>query len=183
MLGPSELSLPKFKRDGKVKGFAFVQFEKPEEAQKALDAISSDKGETAVKSMDPGELESIKSYQEEQLMELKDEEGRKSKKRKSEDATAAAKDVSIKSEPEGDEDDDSDSPPMKKVKSEEGEEKAVGHVATMMLTAHTPGPQRVCGRRCAWLLACAGCLDLRSWMLPCWQILGSFAPLFDYKYF
>ena len=118
------VSLPKFKRDGKVKGFAFVQFEKPAEAQKALDAMSGDKGETAVKSMDPGELESIKSYQEEQLMELKEEEGRKAKKRKSEDATAAAKDVSIKSEPEGDEDDDSDSPPTKKIKSEEGEEKA-----------------------------------------------------------
>ena len=73
------VSLPKFKRDGKVKGFAFVQFDKAEEAKKALDSMCGDKGETAVKSMDPGELDSIKSYQEEQMMELQEEQKSKAK--------------------------------------------------------------------------------------------------------
>ena len=115
------VSLPKFKRDGKAKGFAFVQFEKAEEAKKALDSMCDDEGESAVKSMDPGELDSIKSYQEEQMMELKEEQKSNAKKRKSEGVPAATENVSSNSDSGSD--DDNDSPPKKKGKSDETEEK------------------------------------------------------------
>ena len=147
------VSLPKFKRDGKVKGFAFVQFDKAEAAKKALDSMCDDKGESAVKSIDPGELDSIKSYQEEQMMELKEEQEEqksKAKKRQNEGIAATEKGISSDSDPDSDNDDDS--PPKKKVKSEETAEKtkkkkirkrkksASGHINGNGNAPPAPGP-------------------------------------------
>ena len=105
------VSLPRYKRDGKAKGFAFVQFDKAEKAKSALDSLCGEQ-DSAGKLMDPGELDSIKSYQKEQLTELEEEQKLKVKKRKSEGVPSS-----------NSEDDNDSSPPQKKIKSEDADEK------------------------------------------------------------
>ncbi len=95
------VSLPKYKKSGAIKGFAFVQFEKADSAARALEAFGF--GEEKAKEMDPAELDSIKSFQNEQMEELE--------KRK-EEATA----VDVKEE------DDSGEPPNKKSRDGDPEE-------------------------------------------------------------
>ena len=115
------VSLPRYKRDGKAKGFAFVQFDKAENAKNALDSLCGDQ-DSAGKSMEPGDLESIKSYQKEQLAELEEEQKLKVKRGKIEGVPPQQilKDPNSSSNSE----DNDGSPPPKKIKSEDADEKA-----------------------------------------------------------
>jgi La-related protein 7 len=99
------VSLPKYKRTGAVKGFAFVQFENWSETSKALAAFGVD--DEVAKNSDPSELESIKTFQQEHMMELQEEREEKQPEQQE-----------PKKEPK-DESDLGDEPPRKKTKTEE----------------------------------------------------------------
>ncbi|XP_075217123.1 la related protein 7 [Lycorma delicatula] len=62
--GPVDyVSIPKFKRSHKNKGFAFIEFKDPQSAKNALAAFS-DMGCCLSSLMDPGNLRSIKTFEE-----------------------------------------------------------------------------------------------------------------------
>lgn len=57
------VSLPRYRRSGRPKGFAFVEFKTPEMASSALEAFGSLECRIST-SIDPSQLQSIKSYEE-----------------------------------------------------------------------------------------------------------------------
>ena len=61
------VALPKFKHGGASKGFAFVEFADEEGAKKSIEAFVAAKRK--IVCLDPGELQSIKSFQIEQTQE------------------------------------------------------------------------------------------------------------------
>ncbi|CAH2076121.1 unnamed protein product, partial [Iphiclides podalirius] len=83
------ISLPKFKNSQKLKGFGFIEFEKPQEAQKCINAFSK-MGCKLPTCMPPEELSSIKMFsiedQPEEPNESKDDsEPPKKKSKKAKD--------------------------------------------------------------------------------------------------
>lgn len=69
--GPiSYISLPKFRRSGEPKGFAFVEFERKESALGCLEAYQG-QGAILPGDMDPGKLMSVQTFNEEQELNRK----------------------------------------------------------------------------------------------------------------
>ena len=70
--GPvSYVSLPKFKHNGIPKGFAFLEFEQEEGANKALEAFILQKRRIST-ALDPSALQSIQAFHEEQEHDLQE---------------------------------------------------------------------------------------------------------------
>ena len=75
------ISMPKFKHNGFPKGFAFVEFADDEGAKKSIEAFVLAKRRIPC-GLDPGELQSIKSYQIEKEHEQKTSEKSEPPKKK-----------------------------------------------------------------------------------------------------
>ena len=94
--------LRRFKATQAIKGFAFIEFDSPEAADKALEAYGVQKDNKP--SLEPEELQTIKSFNQEQEAEAKDEANNVSTEVKKEnDETSESKPDDAKANPEQDE--------------------------------------------------------------------------------
>ena len=96
--------LRRFKATQAIKGFAFIEFDSPEAADKALEAYGVQKDNKP--SLEPEELQTIKSFNQEQETEAKDEAKNESTEqdvKKEKDGASEIKADDAKANPEQDE--------------------------------------------------------------------------------
>ncbi|XP_041988393.1 la-related protein 7 [Aricia agestis] len=134
------ISLPKFKNSQRIKGFAFIEFEKPQDAHKCIAAFT-EMGCKLPTCMPPEELSSIKLFSVEEPEETNEtKEEYEPPKKKTKKAKDKKKHLDLKPDQEGDTEKKSDTPTEenKSIISAEGD-KTTDIESKDELTSHDEG--------------------------------------------